>query len=429
MPLVPENAEPALDRALARDARRRLRGLSRRTRALLDRVPRRERTRFFASGAVRSWIAAVEEATAILDTRDRSRLVDLVADLGALAALAPTGRIPRDFVRRAHAFARAHLERQEAEAPLLVLPWLPREARRGRFRVPLVPDLDLGRPEGELEMPAVPLRFVASARTLRLSAGAESLRVGEARVPFPEASRETPPPAVGAVLLARGVAVEVGPRDPGFERRVRRALDLLGTIWPEAAALVRRTAWRIVPVTDWATVSYSSPRRPGVAYVHVRSAPLVRLAEDLLHETVHMRLHAIETARPLVHRAGRVREGDSEGPRFWSPWRREWRPVRGLLHGACTFMVGAAFFERAIAAPVRWPSSRRRWLVKRRDEELENVRVSLEALGGTEARPLLTEAGRAFVSEVRAEHRRLAKARRDTRGRSRASERSREGGR
>jgi hypothetical protein len=69
---------------------------------------------------------------------------------------------------------------------------------------------------------------------------------------------------------------------------------------PEGAAMVRRRTWRVVPVTAWATVSYSSARQPGIVYIDVASTPLVRLAEDLIHETIHARVHEIEALRPLV---------------------------------------------------------------------------------------------------------------------------------
>ena len=93
----------------------------------------------------------------------------------------------------------------------------------------------------------------------------------------------------------------------------------------------------------------NAARKPGIAYVNVNSSPIVRLAEDLVHETAHMRLHEIEAVHDLLVPAALA----EDGPRFYSPWRREWRPLRGLLHACCTFTTGALFFERMLAAADR----------------------------------------------------------------------------
>jgi HEXXH motif-containing protein len=206
-------------------------------------------------------------------------------------------------------------------------------------------------------------------------------------------------PEVGEVLVERGLAVVPGGRDPRFERRVARALDLLASGFPEGAALVRSRMWRVVPVAEWATVSYSSAREPGVAYINVLSAPAVRLAEDLLHESVHMRVHEIERAGPLVTAAGR-------DELFYSAWRREWRPLRGLLHAVCTFTAGAMFFARMGA--LEFPPSRRRWLARRLLEERTSVAMALGIVRGAAARGLLTREGRRLLTAATIAHRRLA---------------------
>lgn len=208
-------------------------------------------------------------------------------------------------------------------------------------------------------------------------------------------------PQVGEVLVERGTEVVQGGRDPRFERRVLRALEILDTHFPEAGALVRSRTWRVVPVAEWATVSYSSAHEPGVAYINVKSAPLLRLAEDLLHESVHIRLHEIEHTGDLVARAGR-------NERFYSPWRREWRPLRGLLHAVCTFTAGAMFFERMQAGP--WPAFRKRWLARRLLEERASVAMTLSILEAAARRGLLTREGRRVVRDAATAHRSLRQA-------------------
>ncbi len=376
-----------LGRALSRWARVRPGAAASRARRFLGALP----AEAAASGPVRCFVSAVEEALSLVETSrggSLSRLVDLVADAGVLADLAPEGSIPTRFRRGVGAYADARLGRLAEEAPLLAFPWLAPASRPRQTRVSFAPDADLGRPANELEMPAAAVRFE------RKDAATLVLRRADA---FPVV---TTGPSTGAVLRTKGSRVEVGTRDPRFDTRVARALELLDLVWPDAAEEVRALAWRVVPVTDRAIVSYSSLRRPGILYVHVRSAPLLRLAEDLLHETVHVRVHTIETLRPLVVPRG----PDGEEPRDWSPWRLEWRPVRGLLHGACTFTAGAEYFERALRAvderSLSVSPARRLWLARRLLEECASVTIALRSLRRAAREGVLTPAGREVVEAV-----------------------------
>ena len=208
-------------------------------------------------------------------------------------------------------------------------------------------------------------------------------------------------PQVGDLLIERGLEIVSAGPQPAFAARVTKALAILDERFPEAAALVRSRTWRVVPVAEWATVSYSSAQEPGVAYINVKSAPLLRLAEDLLHESVHIRVHEIEAKGDLVTKAG-------SAERFYSPWRREWRPLRGLLHAVCTFTAGAMFFDRMSAGP--WSASRKRWLARRLLEEQASVAMSLPILEAASKRGLLTASGRKVFRDAAAAHRALSPA-------------------
>jgi HEXXH motif-containing protein len=340
--LVPEGDDAILRARLAARSRRRLA-------RVLSRWPQARRVRgigsaVLASGVFRTWLASVEDA---LDVRDLakagrwSRLLDRIADLGQLSALAPAGSLPRDFPRRAEALASRELEHLARSAPRM-------------------------------------------------------LRVAEADASDDELVR------TGGTGIDRAAVLR-------FAARVPVALALLRSAWPDAARMVLARTHAVVPIDDPGVVSYSSAREPGIAYVHVRSWPAVRLAEDLLHEATHMRVHEIESLHPLV-RPSEVR--------FYSPWRREWRPLRGLLHGACTFTVGAGFFERMLVSPeVRFSPSRRVWLARRFLEEMESTRVALRTLASRRARGLLTRGGRDLVAAVRRERAMLVPAARAARAR------------
>jgi HEXXH motif-containing protein len=312
-----------------------------------------------AGGRLRGWIHATEDALSLAQARG-SDLVARVADLGLLAELAPGGRIPRDFSKRARRVAREQLRRQLEE-------WdAPHRVRRD--------DRDVG------------------------------LRAGDDPLP--------PGLSVGRVVSTRGTTVEIQGHDARFERNVVRALDFLGAVWPDAALMVFGRTWRVVPVVERGVVSYSSAVRPGIMWVQralghgtVRAGAM-HLAEHLLHEGTHQRVHDLEVLAPIA-------PAEEEGPRFYSPWRQEWRPLRGLLHGACTFTVGAGYFARTLGAwesgVVRLPVEERPWLTRRFLEEMENVRVALRFLD----RAALPRAGKRLLATVKHAHAALrAEARR-----------------
>ncbi|HET9300019.1 MAG TPA: HEXXH motif-containing putative peptide modification protein [Candidatus Polarisedimenticolaceae bacterium] len=321
-----------------------------RLRRLRRKLPLARSAPAFQGGRLRGWIQATEDALSLREARG-SDLVARVAGLGLLAELAPGGKIPRDFVSRAAGVARAQLRRQ-LEA------WnAPDQVRED--------DPDLG------------------------------LRAGDASLPLGL--------SVGRVVTTRGTTVRIGNPDPRFERNVVRALDFLGAVWPDAAQMVGGRTWRVVPVVERGMVSYSSAARPGITWIQ-RSlgrgtgvAGAMHLAEHLLHEGTHQRVHDLEVLAPIA-------PSDDEGPRFYSPWRKEWRPLRGLLHGACTFTVGAGYFARALqageAGAVKLPPAERRWLARRFLEEMENVRVAVRYL----ERAALPRAGKRLLATVKHEH-------------------------
>jgi HEXXH motif-containing protein len=342
--------------------------------------------------ALVDWAGRAEKG----DAATRSRLVARIADAGILAELAPRGRIPSDISTRTIRHGRMRLARLAEEIPLVVLPWLPTGNRPADAEISFAEDPDFGRPASELEIPDAGVRFVRLGSRKRLCVARE-LPLS----PLPDADRV---PTTGAVLRSSGNRVLVGSRDVRFDSRVRHALQVLEAVWPRAVKDVCSFAWRVVPVTDRSMVSYSSARRPGVLYIHVGSRPSIRLAEDLLHETVHVRVHALESLHSLVVPCA----PDGEPPRFWSPWRQEWRPVRGLLHGACTFTAGEEFFERSLRAgergALRLTASRRRWLARRLLEERESVAIALRVLAVARRRGYLTPEGRRLLDTVRRTH-------------------------
>lgn len=104
--------------------------------------------------------------------------------------------------------------------------------------------------------------------------------------------------------------------------------------------------------------------------------------------------------------------GDHHQQIFYSPWRRSLRPLRGILHAAFTFTMGALLFERLSS----WASGRggsERWKkvgLSKRDlqraqfrclEEIESVRYSLQDLHYADHRlGWLTGSGRHLTAQL-----------------------------
>ena len=80
--------------------------------------------------------------------------------------------------------------------------------------------------------------------------------------------------------------------------------------------------------------SYSDPSLPLSVFVSCPSREernrVERLAENVVHEALHLQLSLVERVQPLVI------DGPDEEPVF-SPWKDGWRTVRGLVHAVYVF--------------------------------------------------------------------------------------------
>ena len=163
----------------------------------------------------------------------------------------------------------------------------------------------------------------------------------------------------------------------------------------------------VVPLSERGTVSYSQRARPGISYINVFRGSLLDLTDDLLHETAHHRLHALQEVEPLLRDGG-----DSV---YFSPWRRTFRPLNGILHGAFTFLYRSELFRRILrlgprardAAGIVLTPRLRQWLEEEAVRELARCRTSLADLDRAEREGLLTDAGSAVLTKVRHRYRAL----------------------
>lgn len=92
----------------------------------------------------------------------------------------------------------------------------------------------------------------------------------------------------------------------------------------------------IVPLDEPGIVSYSSQFLPGISCINIFERDFIDLIDDLVHENSHHHLNMILNTNELIF------EDDKDI--FYSPWRRAFRPIRGLYHAVFTFFMGCKLF-------------------------------------------------------------------------------------
>lgn len=115
----------------------------------------------------------------------------------------------------------------------------------------------------------------------------------------------------------------------------------------ETVTLLVRSVHAIASLGPGYDCSHSEPTIPFSVFVSIPIGErdgMLRLAESLLHEAMHLQLTLIEGYVPMV-----VSE---EGLAF-SPWQGVPRPARGLLHGLYVFTAIAQWLVRLAAESAR----------------------------------------------------------------------------
>lgn len=115
------------------------------------------------------------------------------------------------------------------------------------------------------------------------------------------------------------------------------ALTLIAELAPALFASVRFLL-RALHVLDSRgpdfDISLTLPELPNSVFLSVPQSgerdAVSRLAEALVHEVLHLQLSLIERCCPLIRT-------DSNEETAYSPWRDEYRPVGGVIHGLFVF--------------------------------------------------------------------------------------------
>lgn len=126
-------------------------------------------------------------------------------------------------------------------------------------------------------------------------------------------------------------------------QKLRDAFKVIENVTWIACDIVRLVRSIVVLHTedDEIDVSYSHPKIPFSIFVSVCEKETevsdLRVAESIVHEAMHLKLTLIERLVPLVD--------VSSANLYFSPWRNELRPARGVLHGLFVFKVIHDFFK------------------------------------------------------------------------------------
>ena len=115
-------------------------------------------------------------------------------------------------------------------------------------------------------------------------------------------------------------------------------LDLVPSVWPTVSQLVR--AIHIIDPCDNDTdVSFSDPSMPFSVFVSVPSMRseivTLRIAEAILHESMHLHLTLIAQTVPLLQPRGEMQ---------YSPWRGVERDSEGIIQALYAFRAIRTFF-------------------------------------------------------------------------------------
>jgi len=117
------------------------------------------------------------------------------------------------------------------------------------------------------------------------------------------------------------------------------------SLWGTVSALVR-SLHVIRSADDEHDTSFSEPHIPFSVFVSVPRRRIrndvLRVAEAIVHESMHLQLTLIEKAVPLVACTQR---------KYFSPWRGEHRSARGILHALYVFRVIDRLLQELLSSP------------------------------------------------------------------------------
>ena len=239
-----------------------------------------------------------------------------------------------------------------------------------------------------------------TGRMMARSADEVRQTIGAVRPPHGETGGsvllECLPPRARAGLEAAGLSLrDAGPSAVSASiDALKQARRIVHAVWPELSASVHylvRCVHLLEARSPEFDCSYSRPDLPFSVFLsvpdHRARAGIERLAEALVHETMHLQLSLVERRIPLIEPA-------RAGTAAFSPWRGGERPVRGVLHALYVFVVVQRLWRRACRRP---PCGLDRQFARARAHA---IRGEVREARHLAASPGLSRAGRQLVRNL-----------------------------
>lgn len=193
-------------------------------------------------------------------------------------------------------------------------------------------------------------------------------------------------------VLAAGVAYQEAHRSDVVD-----ALALVARFHPETMAQMRAYLHVIAlkPRAAGGFTNLTHSDLPGAFIAGMVRNP-AELADTFIHEMHHGRLFALEDLGPLFDQAARDALYDE---RYYSPWRDDPRPLRGILHGVYVYVPVCVYWQRLLASGALAGDAAAYAL-----DRVLRIRLQLElGLDQLETHAVLTPRGRALLDRVRTE--------------------------
>ncbi|MDP1559470.1 MAG: HEXXH motif-containing putative peptide modification protein [Nitrosomonas sp.] len=163
-------------------------------------------------------------------------------------------------------------------------------------------------------------------------------------------------------------------------------LKIENSIIDSISALVRNIHFLKLEDNEY-DVSYSLPNVPFSIFLSIPSQRInndsLRVAEAILHETMHLQLTLIEEETPLVNQSNQ---------KYFSPWKNEYRNARGIIHALYVFKTIREFIKKILMTDINL--SNEQYLINRKRE----IEIQLILFENFEKSEALTKYGRLLVN-------------------------------
>lgn len=178
----------------------------------------------------------------------------------------------------------------------------------------------------------------------------------------------------------RDLAADPGPKDRLLDHYAL-ALQLVDEVWPALGQELRDDISYVFPFSSTLILGWADLRFRGAVFINSGSDDFVFHIERLVHEAAHIRLFG--TDRVALH-------DNPPGHRISSPFRRDARPVTGVIHAAFVY-------ARLIDLFVRLDNKGERGFGKRVNEVTPKFHDCVETLLSQAS---LTSSGHCLVEEL-----------------------------